>query len=119
MSGAGAERPAVLLGDEREVEQRRTPAAGVLRDRHGDRAHLLERGPTALVEAERLGVAHALGRRFLGVQRGERLDQLLLLVTRSKFHASRSGGCVVLATARLSFGKRPCQCAAFWPAAGA
>ena len=51
----------MLLGDERQVEQRRSPAAGRFGDRHGDGAHLLELLPQPLVEPERFGVAHPLG----------------------------------------------------------
>ena len=82
----GGDGPAVLLGDEGEVEQRRAPAAVGLVDRHGNDAELLELVPQGLVEAERLGGAHPLRGGVAAVQAGEGLDELLLLVGRSEVH---------------------------------
>ena len=79
ITGTGGDEAALLLGDQGEVEERRAPAAVGLADRHRHHAELGQPLPQLGVEAEGLGGADVLGRRVLGVEAGERVDQLVLL----------------------------------------
>ena len=69
---------AVLLGDQRQVEQRRTPATVRLVDGHRDDAHLLAAAPTARgrTRAARRP-APAPGDDCFAYSAGERVDELL------------------------------------------
>ena len=86
--GHGRDRPALLLGDQRQVEERGAPAAGRLGDRHRHDPELTEALPEPGIEPDRLGRPDVLGCGVLGVQAREGVDELGLFLAEAEVHGT-------------------------------